>query len=309
MIRPMELQYVVRGYDCGYGGPLKPFALANFFQEAAGAHALALGIGMEDMWAKGLTWMLARIDIRIERLPREGQTVVVRTWPVGTKRLFAQRCIELVDSSGVKCAGAMYEYIVVDIKTRRAMRPERTLPIDLHTDIPWPFPDLEPGIENAAFAELEQALKYTNAGQSDAADVQSSDFMASQGFSPAFSIEARARHIDHNGHVNNAHFINWLCDAVSMPRGSYLSRIKIDFVHEILKGEHVHAWVKAKDSAAFEPLPSSHADGLPHNPAEQSENAHAQTWLAALSVGTELAARGLLSIAKTEQKDKTLAAE
>ncbi|MGB9684964.1 MAG: acyl-[acyl-carrier-protein] thioesterase [Rectinema subterraneum] len=300
MIQPMELQYVVRGYDCGYGGPLKPFALANFFQEAAGAHALALGIGMEDMWAKGLTWMLARIDIRIERLPPEGQTVVVRTWPVGTKRLFAQRCIELVDSSGVKCAGAMYEYIVVDIKTRHAMRPERTLPIDLRTDIPWPFPDLEPGIDNAAFAALAQALQSANFEQHEEADIPSADFIAAQGFMPAFSIEARARHIDHNGHVNNAHFINWLCDAVPMPSGAHLSRIKIDFVHEILKGEHVHAWAKANDLATFESSLSSAPDGSLHNPAPQSENTHAQTWLTALSVGKELVARGMLSITTAE---------
>ena len=296
----MELQYVVRGYDCGYGGLLKPFALANFFQEAAGAHALALGIGMEDMWAKGLTWMLARIDIRIEQLPPEGQTVVVRTWPVGTKRLFAQRCIELIDSSGVKCAGAMYEYIVVDIKTRRAVRPERALPIDLRTDIPWPFPDLEPGIDDAAFVELEQALKSRDAGQLGTADISSCDFIAAQGFMPAFSIEARARHIDHNGHVNNAHFINWLCDTVPMPPGARLARIKIDFVHEILKGEHVHAWVKANDLETVEPSLSSALHGSRHNPAPHSENTHAQTWLTALSVGKELVARGMLSITTAE---------
>jgi len=54
MIKPLEIHYEVRGYDCGYGGPLKPFALANFFQETAGVHATVLGIGMEDMWAGAL---------------------------------------------------------------------------------------------------------------------------------------------------------------------------------------------------------------------------------------------------------------
>jgi len=85
MIPPLEIRYEVRGYDCGYGGPLTPLALANFFQEAAGAHASQIGIGMEDLWAKGLTWMLSRIDIRIESLPQAGQTVIARTWPSGTK--------------------------------------------------------------------------------------------------------------------------------------------------------------------------------------------------------------------------------
>ena len=105
MIKPLEIRYEVRGYDCGYGGPLKPFALANFFQETAGAHATVLGIGMEDMWARGLTWMLSRIDIRIEAMPGAGQKVIARTWPVGAKKLYAQRCLELLDESGFRYAG------------------------------------------------------------------------------------------------------------------------------------------------------------------------------------------------------------
>ena len=34
-----ELEFDVHGFDCGYGGPLRAFALANFLQEAAGASA------------------------------------------------------------------------------------------------------------------------------------------------------------------------------------------------------------------------------------------------------------------------------
>ncbi|HOR49164.1 MAG TPA: thioesterase, partial [Rectinema sp.] len=123
MIKPLEIHYEVRGYDCGYGGPLKPFALANFFQETAGAHATVLGIGMEDMWARGLTWMLSRIDIRIEAMPGAGQRVIARTWPVAAKKLYAQRCLELLDESGFRYVGAMYEYIIVDVQTRRVVRP------------------------------------------------------------------------------------------------------------------------------------------------------------------------------------------
>jgi len=252
MIQPLEILYEVRGYDCGYGGPLTPFALANYFQEAAGAHAMALGIGMQDMWEKGLTWMLSRIDIHIEKMPKAEQKVIARTWPIGTKKLFAQRCIELVDESGFKYAGAMYEYIIVDMKTRRVMRPERTLALDLTTSHPWPFPDLSAGIEDNSFETLE-------------------------GFSPTFAIEARSRHIDHNGHVNNAHFINWLCDAVPRSAHAAICRIKVDFVHEILINQKVQVWAK--------PMPGL----VPRDPPSTM-------WLSALVCDNLLAARGLISM-------------
>lgn len=246
MTEPLEMDYVVRGFDCGYGGPLRPFALANFFQEAAGAHAAMLGIGMEDLWRKGLTWMLARIDIRIARLPEHGAKVRVRTWPAGTRRLFALRCLELEDEREHRLAGALYEYVIVDMNTRRPVRPERHLSPDLKADRAWPYADLAPGVEEEPFLEFGRE-----------------NLAAGQGFELAFEIEARGRHIDHNGHVNNAHFVNWLCDAVpgaedgtgpqkvsetgSVSEPSHVpaiapQRLRIDFVHEIRRGERVRAW-------------------------------------------------------------------
>ena len=264
MIKPLEIHYEVRGYDCGYGGPLKPFALANFFQETAGAHATVLGIGMEDMWARGLTWMLSRIDIRIEEMPGAGQRVIARTWPVGAKKLYAQRCLELLDESGFRYAGAMYEYIIVDVQTRRVVRPERTLPLDLTTNYPWPFDDLSPGIEESQFGALEE-------------------------FSEAFTLEARARHIDQNGHVNNAHFINWLCDAVPRLDGETICRIKVDFVHEILKGEKVSAWIKPAQAVS---------NPVYRKALKQAEKVKAShpTWLSALTCDGILAARGMIEL-------------
>jgi acyl-ACP thioesterase len=285
MVQPLEIRYEVRGYDCGYGGPLTPFALANFFQEAAGAQASQIGIGMEDMWAKGLTWMLSRIDIRIESMPQAGQTVIARTWPSGTRRLFAQRCLELVDPpSGEKYAGAMYEYIVVDVRTRRLMRPERTLPVDLSTDYPWPFEDLSPGIDDPSFEALSQ---HGVEGGGEAAP-RKPNTAAAGGFSLSFAIEARARHIDHNGHVNNAHFINWLCDAVPLQQGQRLRRIKVDFVHEILKGEKVQAWAKQI---------------LPRQKNETSKDVvdsrlGETAWWTALTVDHRLAARGMIVLSE-----------
>jgi medium-chain acyl-[acyl-carrier-protein] hydrolase len=285
MVKPLEIQYEVRGYDCGYGGPLTPFALANFFQEAAGAQASMIGIGMEDLWAKGLTWMLSRIDIRIESMPQTGQTVIARTWPAGTRKLFAERCLELVDGAGRKYAGAMYEYIVVDMKTRRLMRPEHTLPLDLSTDYPWPFEDLAPGIDDPSFGVLSRHVASGDgAAENPPADV---DNGVADGFGQSFAIEARTRHIDQNGHVNNAHFINWLCDAVPLQEGQRFHRIKVDFVHEILKGEKVQAWARELAPA---PENSENLSG------RVDRSPRGMAWLTALTVDQSLAARGMILI-------------
>ena len=89
----------MRGYDCGYGGPLKPLSLANWLQEAAGAHAALLGVGMEPMFAAGRTWMLSRLDLRMDGDLGPGRRLDLKTWPAGIERLFAQRCKQLIEPS------------------------------------------------------------------------------------------------------------------------------------------------------------------------------------------------------------------
>ena len=212
----------MRGYDCGYGGSFRPLSIANYFQEAAGDHALILGVGMDAMFSQGRTWMLSRVDIEIEDLPRSGDEVIVRTWPAGTDRIFAMRYIELLSADGRLLAGALYDYFIVDLEKRRPMRPEKILNPAMKGELPPPYPDLAPGVPDApGFAGG-----------------------APEGWTEAFTMKVGPRHIDYNGHVNNAHFIDWLCDAVpAEKRGSgRAARIKVDFVSEVKAGEEVAAY-------------------------------------------------------------------
>ncbi|MEN6298264.1 MAG: hypothetical protein ABFC92_09995, partial [Rectinema sp.] len=195
----------------------------------------------------------------------------------------------LVDGHGTKYAGAMYEYIVVDMKTRRVMRPERTLPLDLSTDYPWPFEDLVPGIDDSSFEALSQHIA-SEGGADEKAPGDANNALAG-GFRQSFAIEARTRHIDQNGHVNNAHFINWLCDAAPLREGQRFSRIKVDFVHEIMKGENVRAW--AGELASSPEDSEKLTDSVTEYPRETA-------WLTALTVERSLAARGSLKIAPAE---------
>ena len=220
-VKAFETRHQVRGYDCGYGGPFRPLSLANYFQEAAGDHALALGVGMSAMFDSGRTWMLSRIDIAVRRLPKSGDEVIVRTWPAGTSRLFALRHLSLLSASGELLAGARYDYLIVDMEKRRPLRPEKIIDPGMVGEYPPPCEGLSPGLQDeAGFASDELAL-----------------------LKPSFSILASPRHIDYNGHVNNAHIIDWLCDAPSRESraSGALARLKVDFVAELRQGEEASA--------------------------------------------------------------------
>ncbi|HAP42641.1 MAG: hypothetical protein A2087_13810 [Spirochaetes bacterium GWD1_61_31] len=217
-IQAHEAQFTVRGYDCGYGGPLRTLALADFLQEAASQHAESLGWGRDGMGQSGRTWMLTRIDLRLAAAYalalRENDWLTVRTWPAAIERLFALRDFELEGPDGERLAAATYSYLIVDIASRRPLRPEGILPPDLHSPRP------------RAVAEGWQAI-----GRPTEAPVE------------AFRQRAGRRHIDHNGHVNNAHLLTWLVDAVptAAVAGSRLAALRVEFVREVLPGDEVAA--------------------------------------------------------------------
>lgn len=233
-IAPYETVYRVRGYDCGYGGPFRPLSLANFFQEAAGDHAKALGIGMEAMFALRRTWMLSRLDIEVLSLPEAGEDVLVRTWPAGTSRLFANRYLRLEDGSGRLLAGALYQYLIVDLDSRRPLRPERILDPSLACDRDPPFPDLACGLDGMGGFSPDELARM-----------------------PERALVSPSRgHIDHNGHVNNAYLLDWLCEAASSARddaserhaeghgagtSAGMRRLRLDFMAEARSGEGIRA--------------------------------------------------------------------
>ncbi|HTX74096.1 MAG TPA: acyl-ACP thioesterase domain-containing protein [Rectinemataceae bacterium] len=214
-IAPFELAYETRGFDCGYGGPLKPLPLMNILQEAAGAHADRLGWGIEDLMADGKTWMLSRMELRIDRLPRTGEQLVIETWPAGLDRLFALRDFALRSAAGQLLVRAVYAYLIVDRVSHRPLRPERILGSAI-TEGAKPHPVAEP-----SFAVPQVPT------------------------SPA-AVELRAspRHLDNNGHVNNAHIVDWLVDAV--PRALRAERelrsLRVEFLAETLDGDEIRSF-------------------------------------------------------------------
>lgn len=221
--------YLVRGFDCGYGGPLRTLPLLDFFQETANLHADVLDIGMSRMQATGSTWMISRIDARIDALPRAGDRVSVETWPAGRERLFALRDFVMRAADGRSLVRAVYAYLIVDIAARRPLRPERF------------FGEAEPkGAAPHPVTDLSFSVPALPLPADFALDDVKGD---ARGGDLAFAQRACPRHIDNNGHVNNAHIVNWLVDAVppSERGGGNLASLRVAFVEEILVGDIVEA--------------------------------------------------------------------
>ena len=91
-------QYTLRSADVDMRRRLRLSSLFTMLQEAAIAHTTELGMGREKTLDRGLLWIVTRLSIRINRLPKYDETVVLSSWPGETMHLYFPRCSRLFDA-------------------------------------------------------------------------------------------------------------------------------------------------------------------------------------------------------------------
>ncbi len=219
-------KFIIHTYEVNETLRLSPVSFLKFLQETAGEHADKIGWGIESLMKRKLTWMLSRADIRIKSLPGLGEEVEVETWPSGTDRLFALRDFIVRDGHGNEIAAAVYGWLLIDLKSRRPIRPEALvneveIPDKKHPVDPWNFklPDTEYG----------DAVFETQAGYND---------------------------IDVNKHVTSTSSFSWTMEGIpySVREGKIPVEIQLQYLKECFYGDRLTAVEKSVDGCCLHAL-------------------------------------------------------
>ncbi len=179
-----ELRFDVRYGEIGANGLATFSALGNWLQEAAGLSAGTLGFGEEILWDRGLTWILARLVLRVRRMPTAGEELCVRTWP-STHDRFGHRGYELFDAAGTCIASSGSAWMVMRLADRQ--------PMAVPDDIAASFPK-EPRPCDGFTCRAVPRLRAEDPDQA--------------------MLRVRRDDLDINGHVNNTRYLAWLLEAV-----------------------------------------------------------------------------------------------
>jgi acyl-ACP thioesterase len=207
--------YTVQFSDIDSSNRVRPDAVFDFFQNAATAHADALGVGRLALLSKNVGWVLSRMTVEFLQRPVCDEKITVRTWPRGAKKLFVARDFELTGDKGARVLARSY-WLTIDVERRRPLRPE-------------------PIIENMPLNDGRDAL--------DAALNEES--IAALGERPGLemTLEHTARYpdIDGFGHANNARYIEWIESALDADKITALDkyRLNINYISEVTLGQKV----------------------------------------------------------------------
>ncbi|WP_306352508.1 acyl-[acyl-carrier-protein] thioesterase [Flavobacterium sp. '19STA2R22 D10 B1'] len=169
--------------QCTPNGYLKYTDLCNILQLTAADHSYTGGLSFTDMQQYDQAWVLSRIRVEVDELPKWQDTVTVTTWIMDMQGSRSIRALEMY-CNGKKIVGATTFWAVFNTKTRR---PDViTLPHD-HFEL---FPDKNPTLES--FSKVNIAIETHKVTDRK---VVLSD-------------------LDIVNHVNNVKYLEWCLDQV-----------------------------------------------------------------------------------------------
>ena len=161
-------------------GRAKSSVLLYCMQEAAGQHCKLLGADHSVLSEKNLFWAVTRSRVQITRLPRLGEQIHLKTWPMPTTRVAYPRCVTAFDRDGRELFNAVSLWVLMDSDTRAMVLPGKS-----GVEVPGILTGTEPAQPRAIPVKpMERTVQRT----------------------VGYTL------LDRNGHMNNTCYLDWAAD-------------------------------------------------------------------------------------------------
>ena len=210
MSKTFSKDYTITCYEADANKLMRPTAMLDLMQEAAGINATTLGFGYDEMMSSNTAWVLSRINVKFINTPKWREEVNLKTWHKGMSKLFYLRDFILSDKEGNPMILATTSWLIIDMNTRRLVRNSDLALNDTNMDaIATPADKVVVPVD----AEPELVRKH-----------------------PVTWSE-----IDTNGHVNNVKYAVWAIDAVKHEdiKEKPLKELLINYDAEVMPGDVV----------------------------------------------------------------------
>lgn len=207
-------------YETDDTGHLTLAILVNLLVLVSDDQGTDLGLDTAFVNHLGVGWVVTQYHVQVTRLPELGETVTLKTKATAYNRYFAYREYWVLDAQGQTLAYAEGIWVTMSYATRKIA----TIPTELMT----PY-----GSEETT--RLPRLPRPARLPQDT--DVRIKPYTV------------RYFDIDNNGHVNNAHYFDWLLDTLPADflRQHQPTDIRIRFENEVQYGHQVTSEVVHQD--------------------------------------------------------------
>lgn len=222
MKHELETTYTVRISDCDVGGHFRTSTLVKELLELGEDQAALFNLDRRTLLEKGVCWVLYRQAGAIRRQLTFGDQLTAVTWPGEISGPVFPRYFALFDQQGAAIGEGVTSWVLMDVNTRRPLRPS-VLPGVL------PVSDARP-----PSMPLPGMLRMENAAPIGQRTVVYSD-------------------LDVNGHMNNARYIDWVLDTqdASAIAARGVSAWQLNYITEAKLGEVLELYAQPDGSAVL----------------------------------------------------------
>ena len=218
-------QFVAEPFHVDFTGRLTMGVLGNHLLNCAGFHASERGFGIAEINENHYTWVLSRLAIELEDMPRQYEDFSINTWIENVYRLFTDRNFELVNKDGKTIGYARSVWAMISMETRK--------PADLIS------------------------LHGNNLGQyvSDReCPIDKPGRIKVSVDAPVEEYQTRYSDIDINGHVNSIKYIEHILDLFPMDtfKEKQVKRFEMAYVAESYYGDVLSFYLEEKNENEYD---------------------------------------------------------
>lgn len=174
-----EHQFQVYSRDVNTDLRVTNKTILGWLQDAGALHSDLAGCGTANLEETRLSWVIIQWKVKIFRRMRYGETITVKTWVPGTKRLYTFRDYAFYDEAGELVAACSSKWVLTDLDKGMIAVPQWILEqYGMHTETVF-----EEGMNMARIKEPTE-------------------------FSREYECTVPCTWIDVNGHMNNLHYLD-----------------------------------------------------------------------------------------------------
>lgn len=183
-------------------------ALLDYFQNCSINHSEKLGIGIDFLKKENLGWVLASWQIKVNKMPKYMDEIVIQTWPYDFKAFYGYRNFLITNDKGEHLVEANSIWVLLDIVARK--------PVMDRVDILEKY-------------ELEDKLDYGD---------KKRKLKVPTRYEEKAPVEVLPFFIDSNGHMNNEKYV--LVGDDYIPENFCVGELKIEYRKEAMLGDFLY---------------------------------------------------------------------
>ena len=217
-------EVAVEPFHTDFTGRMFLGILGNHLLNAAGRHSQRRGWGIGTLNEEHHTWVLSRLSIEMQEMPRQYEKIQIMTWVESVIRLFTHRNFAILRPDGTPYGYARSIWAMIDTETRK--------PRDLLT-----------------YADGD-ILRYVVSDEENVCPIDGHGRFRFRDPQLVRTIDTYYSDVDINGHINSIKYIEHILDLFPRERfeQQVLHRFEIAYKTEAYMGDRLSFYLQPTDA-------------------------------------------------------------